>query len=42
MKFMLNKFPDDESFVPGERWTPLKEQTNLWIMQLQAIPFSLI
>lgn len=42
MKFILNKFPDDETFIPDERWTPLKEQPNLWIMQLQALPFAII
>lgn len=42
MKFILNKFPDDDSFVPGEEWTPLKESSNLWVIQLQAVPFLII
>lgn len=42
MRFILNKFPDDKNFNPDEDWTPLKESTNLWIIQLQAIPFMAI
>ena len=42
MRFILNKFPDDESFQPDEVWTPLKESSNLWIVQLQALPFMIV
>ncbi|MBN2424787.1 MAG: DUF3267 domain-containing protein [Calditrichaceae bacterium] len=42
MRFILNKFPDDENFQPDEDWTPLKESANLWIVQLQAIPFMIV
>ena len=42
MRFILNKFPDDENFLPDEEWTPLKESSNLWIVQLQAVPFMII
>ncbi len=42
MRFILNKFPDDESFQPDEKWIPLKESSNLWIAQLQALPFMTI
>lgn len=42
MRFILNKFPDDDSFVPGEEWTPLKESSNIWIVQLQAVPIMII
>lgn len=42
MRFILNKFPDDESFQPDERWIPLKESSNLWIVQLQALPFMVL
>lgn len=42
MRFILNKFPDDESFQPDDEWTPLKESSNLWIVQLQALPFMVV
>jgi len=42
MKFILNKFPEDKSFDPNEEWTPLKESANLWMVQLQALPFMAI
>lgn len=42
MRFILNKFPDDESFNPDQEWIPLKESTNLWIIQLQALPFLIL
>jgi len=42
MRFILNKFPDDESFQPDETWIPLKESSNLWIVQLQAVPFMIV
>lgn len=42
MRFILNKFPDDANFHPDEDWIPLKESTDLWIIQLQAIPFMVI
>ncbi len=42
MRFILNEFPDDDSFQPDENWIPLKESTNLWIIQLQALPFVII
>jgi hypothetical protein len=42
MRFVLNKFPDDETFHPNEEWTPLKESTNLWLIQLQAVPFMIV
>lgn len=42
MRFILNKFPDDTNFNPDEDWIPLKESSNLWIIQLQAIPFMVI
>jgi hypothetical protein len=42
MRFVLNKFPDDENFQPNEEWIPLKESTNLWLIQLQAIPFMIV
>lgn len=42
MKFVLNKFPDDETFQPNEEWTPLKESSNLWLIQLQAVPFMIV
>jgi hypothetical protein len=42
MKFIINDFPDDENFQPNENWTPLKESSNLWIIQLQALPFMVI
>jgi hypothetical protein len=42
MRFILNDFPDDKTFIPDEEWTPLKESTNLWKIQLQAAPFLII
>lgn len=42
MRFIFNDIPDDENFEPNEEWTPLKEASNLWIIQLQAIPFLII
>lgn len=42
MRFILNDFPDDENFQPGEAWTPLKESADLWVVQLQAVPFMII
>ncbi len=42
MRFILNKFPDDEEFEPAEDWTPLKESTSLWIVQLQSLPFMIV
>lgn len=42
MRFILNKLPDDPDFNPQEDWTPLKESTNLWFIQLQAIPFMIV
>ncbi len=42
MRFIFNKFPDDANFQPDSEWTPLKESSNLWIVQLQAIPFMVI
>ena len=42
MRFIFNKFPDDKDFQPDESWTPLKESTSLWVIQLQAIPFIII
>lgn len=42
MRFILNEFPEDKNFEPGEEWTPLKESTNLWIIQLQALPFMIL
>lgn len=42
MRFILNDFPDDENFIPGDEWTPLKESSNLWKVQLQALPFMII
>lgn len=42
MRFILNKFPDDKTFQPDGDWIPLKESTNLWVIQLQAIPFMVI
>lgn len=42
MKFIVNDFPDDENFQPDEAWTPLKESDNMWMVQLQAVPFMII
>ncbi|MCG6185994.1 DUF3267 domain-containing protein [Maribellus maritimus] len=43
MKFIYNKFPDDENFSPEkDKWTPLKEPDNLWTSQLWALPFMII
>ena len=42
MRLILNKFPDDENFQPNEEWIPLKESTNLCLIQLQAIPFMIV
>ena len=42
MRFILNKFPDDKDFEPNENWTPLKESSNLWVVQLQAVPFMIV
>ena len=42
MRFIVNKFPDDESFQPNEKWIPLKEPSNLWLAQLIALPFMAI
>ncbi len=42
MRFIFNKFPDDVHFHPNEGWTPLKESSNLWIVQLHAIPFMIM
>ena len=42
MRFILNKFPDDENFQPNEEWILLKESSNLWVIQLQAVPFMII
>lgn len=44
MKIFINNWPDDETFQPDESelWTPMKESTNLWIVQLKSIPFLLM
>lgn len=45
MKFIWNRLPDDQNFDPENLhtdWTPLKESTNMWIVQLQAIPFMIL
>jgi Trk-type K+ transport system membrane component len=42
MRFILNKFPEDKNFQPDGDWIPLKESTNLWAIQLQAMPFMVI
>lgn len=42
MRFILNKFPDDEGFQPDDEWIPLKESSNLWTVQLQALPFMIV
>ncbi len=42
MRFILNKFPDDDNFQPNKEWTPLKESSNLWVVQLQAVPFMIV
>ena len=42
MKFIYNKFPDDETFDIEDGWTPLKESDNLWVVQLWAIPFMIL
>jgi len=39
MRFLINKLPENEEFQPNEAWNPLKESTNLWMIQLQALPF---
>jgi hypothetical protein len=42
MKFILNEFSDDPNFQPDENWTPLKESSNLWAVQVQATPFAIV
>jgi hypothetical protein len=42
MRFIFNKFPDDDRFQPDEGWIPLKEASNLWLVQLQALPFMVL
>jgi hypothetical protein len=42
MRFILNNFPDDPDFQPNEDWTPLVESSNLWVIQLQAVPFMIV
>ncbi len=42
MKFILDKFPDEKNFQPDVDWIPLKEPTNMWVIQLQAIPLMTI
>lgn len=42
MRFFINNWPQDVSFEPDESWIPIKEPTNLWIIQLVAIPFLII
>lgn len=42
MRFIYNKFPNDETFQPDETWTPLKEPTDLIEVQIKAIPFFII
>ncbi len=42
MRFILNKFPDDENFQPDEEWIPLKESSNFWVVQLQSVPFMIV
>jgi hypothetical protein len=42
MRFILNEFPDDKNFEPDEEWTPLKESSNLWVVQLMALPFMVV
>ncbi|GET31465.1 hypothetical protein PbJCM13498_03280 [Prolixibacter bellariivorans] len=41
MRFIFNRFPDDPDFHPDEKWTGLKEPTDLWTTQLKAIPFMI-
>jgi hypothetical protein len=45
MKFSWNKIPEDKTFEPDkndEGWIALKESTNMWIVQLQALPFLIL
>jgi hypothetical protein len=42
MRFILNNFPDDPDFQPNEDWTPLEESSDLWVVQLQAVPFMIL
>jgi hypothetical protein len=42
MRFILNNFPDDPDFQPNDDWTPLKESSDLWVVQLQAVPFLIM
>lgn len=42
MQFIYNRFPDDPEFEPGGKWVPLKESANLWVIQLQALPFMIV
>ncbi|MFA8451179.1 MAG: DUF3267 domain-containing protein [Bacteroidales bacterium] len=42
MRFILNRFPEDPDFVANEEWVALKESSNLWVVQLQALPFAFI
>jgi hypothetical protein len=42
MKFLVDKFPENKDFEPDQTWTMLRESTNLWIIQLRALPFIFI
>lgn len=42
MKFYMNEIPDDISFNPENEWKTIKEPTNLWLVQLLAIPFAIL
>jgi hypothetical protein len=42
MKFLVDKFPENKDFEPDQTWTMLRESTNLWIIQLKALPFMVI
>lgn len=44
MQFIFNEFPASPDFAPegNEEWTPLKESTDLWTVQLQALPFVIL
>ena len=42
MRFIFNELPDDPDFQPDDKWTQLKESSDLWVIQLQAIPFMIV
>jgi hypothetical protein len=43
MKLVVGKPPENQQFQPQrEGWIPLKEPKNIWVLQLLAIPISIL